>query len=93
MTGTLRENIDPLGHYRDRDILRALAYFHIQDPLQWKMSESDGQPSKHFLDQRINFEDISTAMRNSINLVRVLLRQPRLLICDYLAPNKCSDTV
>jgi ABC-type multidrug transport system fused ATPase/permease subunit len=89
LTGSLRENIDPLGQHRDRDILRALSHFHIDDPLRWKFQAGDEQPSQHFLDQRINFEDISTTMRNSISVVRALLRQPKILVCENLQPNRC----
>lgn len=92
LTGTLRDNIDPLAQYRDRDILRSLSYFRIKDPLRWKVREDGGNPSEHFLDQRINYEDIPTTLRNSIGIVRAMLRQPKLLVCDNLQPNMCVMT-
>jgi hypothetical protein len=37
LTGSLRENIDPLDQFRDRDIIRILSNFNIENSLKWKV--------------------------------------------------------
>lgn len=85
-TGTLRENIDPFNEYRDKAILKAISSFNLESLMT---SSTERYAKLNILNQRVNFEDAPTPLKNSINIVRAILRQPAVVVCDNITPNQC----
>ena len=85
-SGTLRKNLDLMGHFQDADLWRALEHVQLKDLVE----SLEGQSVDYELLE--NGENISVGERQLICLARVLLQQNKIIILDEPTAHVDPDT-
>lgn len=77
-TGTVRSNLDPLGHCTTEECMQALSRCHLTPLLNHK--PTDEEPT--LLDMKMNADSLSAGEKQLIALARATLRRTSIIIMD-----------